>query len=660
MAKLFNGSINFPSTMKPTGAQPLDDRSVVKTLVDLLSADTFGSAIYNGMMVSVVDEQKVYMLVDKTKSTQEEGWVAVGSGNGSVAVETYAEAIALATEKNIGQIIYLTNESEYDADGEEGEGTAVKYDAAPYIVIGAGELMKLAASTASGDINSEVAALKTKVSNIETNIGSPTEYDEKGEVTKEGSGLVKEIEDLKAIDHEAYIDADDKLKEELQGAIDAKVAQDAYNTKMGELDAAIGGKVAQADYDAKMSELDAATTKLSGIEEGAQVNVIEVVKVNGTGLTVSNTDKSVDIIIPTAPVQGVVADEKVISLDGDKLKSTLTIVYVPASKGEDDKHIPAQLRLQGINNEVISSINADQFVKDGMIDNVRLDGPTSAETGEKYLEITWNTDSGKDVTRLDVSELFNPYYAENGIQLSGSTFSIKLATDEQYLTVGTDGLATTAALWNKVTELDNANLSAATTYANTKFEEAKNYADTLASNYDAAGAAASAETAAKAYADETFVKVEGFNEFTQDFENKLSGIAEGAEVNVITGVTVNGKTATVDAVKNAKVDVSAIDIALGAAITGASGATIYSATTKVSTVLQGIQDSIRAAVAGGVNSVTSSDTIVDVNNADPNNPKISLKLEEMTSGTTAEGHINLVRGENGLYGVMYYDGDDIE
>jgi hypothetical protein len=309
---------------------------------------------------------------------------------------------------------------------------------------------------------------------------------------------------------------------------------------------------------------------------------------------------------------------------------------------------------------VISSINADQFVKDGMIDNVRLDGPTSAETGNKYLEITWNTDSGKDVTRLDVSELFNPYYGENGIQLSGSTFSIKLATDEQYLTVGTDGLATTAALWNKVTELDNANLSAATTYANTKFEEAKNYADSLAPNYDAAGAAASAETAAKAYADETFVKVEGFNEFTQDFENKLSGIAEGAEVNVITGVTVNGKTATVDAVKNAKVDVSAIDIALGAAITGASGATIYSATTKVSTVLQGIQDSIRAAVAGGVNSVTSSDTIVDVNNADPNNPKISLKLEEMTSGTTAEGHINLVRGDNGLYGVMYYDGDDIE
>lgn len=159
--------------------------------------------------------------------------------------------------------------------------------------------------------------------------------------------------------------------------------------------------------------------------------------------------------------------------------------------------------------------------------------------------------------------------------------------------------------------------------------------------------------------------VAAFKEVTPDLADIEGDIADaleriaGLEETDITGVTVNGKTATVDA-KNANVDVSAIDIALGTEITGTSGATIYSADTKVSTVLQGIQDSIRAAVAGGVNSVTSSDTIVDVNNADPNNPKISLKLEGMTSDTTAEGHINLVRGENGLYGVMYYDGDDAE
>lgn len=42
---------------------------------------------------------------------------------------------------------------------------------------------------------------------------------------------------------------------------------------------------------------DAEGTKLAGIAEGAQVNVIETVKVNGTTLTV--TDKAVDVTVPT-------------------------------------------------------------------------------------------------------------------------------------------------------------------------------------------------------------------------------------------------------------------------------------------------------------------------------------------------------------------------
>ena len=42
---------------------------------------------------------------------------------------------------------------------------------------------------------------------------------------------------------------------------------------------------------------DAEGTKLAGIAEGAQVNVIETVKVNGTALTV--TDKAVDVTVPT-------------------------------------------------------------------------------------------------------------------------------------------------------------------------------------------------------------------------------------------------------------------------------------------------------------------------------------------------------------------------
>ena len=222
MAKLFNGSINFPSTMTPTGAQPLDDRSVVKTLVDLLSADTFGTALYNGMMVSVVDEKKVYMLVDKKKSTSEEGWVAVGADNGSVAVDDYSKAVAMATNENLGQVIYVKNESEYDSDGE-GEASAVTYDAGAYIVVGEGSLMKLATSSATGDIVSDVAGLLTDVSELKETVGD-TE-----------SGLVKDVDDLQAIvgdDNSGLVKELNDLKQEV-----SEIEVPVTDVKVTELDA---------------------------------------------------------------------------------------------------------------------------------------------------------------------------------------------------------------------------------------------------------------------------------------------------------------------------------------------------------------------------------------------------------------------------------------
>ena len=86
MAKLFNGSINFPSTMKPTGAQPLDDRAVVDAFSALTDNSTFGSAKYDGMIVAVVEDQKAYMLVDSDNSTLPESWVCLGA-NADVNVD---------------------------------------------------------------------------------------------------------------------------------------------------------------------------------------------------------------------------------------------------------------------------------------------------------------------------------------------------------------------------------------------------------------------------------------------------------------------------------------------------------------------------------------------------------------------------------------------
>jgi len=679
MAKLFNGMINFASAIKPTGAQPLDDRTVVQSFADLLADDTFGLAKYNGMLVAVVEDGQVYMLKDAANSTSEDAWVAVGSGNGSLAVEEYKDAVALATDDNIGQVIYVKTKSEYDADGE-GEGAAVEYDAAPYIVIGQGQLQKLAASTASGNLDADVAELKTKVSGIESEIGKAAAGEDAA------TGLYKEIADaedaaktyadeqaaqaltdakdyadgkdeamdgrvkvLEAIDHDAYIGADAALKSEIEGELGKKV------------DKVEGSRLMTNDEG----------TKLGNIEAGAQVNKLEVVKVNGQALVIAEADKSVDVIVPTAPVQGVADGEKVISLDGDKLKTTLTLAYVPASDEQN-----AVLRLQGINGEVVSSIDATAFIKDGMLEGAVLDGPKEGEAGEKYLVLTFNTAAGKEDIRMDVTDLLDYYAAGDGLVLDGKTFKVKVdETANTYLQVTTNGIAVSQAFLDKITELDNEVLRAA-----------KEYADGLAGNYEVAGAAAQALADAKAYTDEreveidkkwaaadaqvladakkygddTFVTKDGFNEFEASYEEKLNNIAEGAQVNVIEAVKVNGIDAVVSEGKVAELEIAAKDIALGSDITGATGDAIYSGDTKISTVLQGIQDSIRAAVAGGVNSVTSADNAIEVNNADPNNPKVSVKVETATDETVAAGHIELVKGSEGLYGFMYYDGDDAE
>jgi hypothetical protein len=308
-----------------------------------------------------------------------------------------------------------------------------------------------------------------------------------------------------------------------------------------------------------------------------------------------------------------------------------------------------------------------------MIESVVLEGPTSDETGEKYLVITWNTDSGKDTTRLDVSELFNPYTASDGISLTDGNFSLKLATGEQYLSVGTDGLATTQALWNKVTELDNAVLASGKTYAETVAASAEtnanSYADSLndamntrvetLEKFDHSVYAEKENVYSKEVADTTFVKTENFNEFSQELETKLESIAEGAQVNVIESVTVNGVVATIDESKNASVKIEADDIELGTSIKNGEEEK-YGAETKLSVVLQGIQDSIRGAIAGGVNSVSAGDTAIVVNSADANNPTVSLKVEESDATTIANGHIAIVKSNEGIYATMYYGGDDTE
>jgi hypothetical protein len=286
-----------------------------------------------------------------------------------------------------------------------------------------------------------------------------------------------------------------------------------------------------------------------------------------------------------------------------------------------------------------------------MINEVKL---VDTAEGKKALQIVWNTEAGKETVNLDVTGLLDYYYAGNGISFDDSErkFSIDLKDDEKYLVVDADGLGINeTALWGAADGKYDTKGTAASLLAD--YEKAME--TVLASKANVGDSYLKDDANAKFVA-----QVEGERLMTDAEGTKLGGIAEGAEVNIIESIEVNGVTAEVSDGKVANVEIAAKDITLGGDITGATGETIYSGETKILTILQGIQDSISAAVADSVNSVTSDDNIIEVNNADANNPKVSLKVETASDNTVAAGHIEIVKGENGVYGMMYYDGDDAE
>lgn len=144
---------------------------------------------YVGLTISVIADETVennglYYISQIADETHNEGiLVKVGSdsGSGSVAVNTFAEARELATTDNIGQVIYVTEET------TEGSGeSAVTYSAGPYIVTGDKTLSKLGTTSASGDLASDVSTLQGEVGTLKTTVGD------------EESGLVKDVADLKS------------------------------------------------------------------------------------------------------------------------------------------------------------------------------------------------------------------------------------------------------------------------------------------------------------------------------------------------------------------------------------------------------------------------------------------------------------------------------
>jgi hypothetical protein len=166
--------------------------------------------------------------------------------------------------------------------------------------------------------------------------------------------------------------------------------------------------ISSANKVATMADVTAAQNNATVVGEKA----IEVKTATGEGAT----GKVVSLKIKS--------DDKILDQTADDgLFSTLSLTYDTAADDDGKKYI----RLKGKNNTDISTIDATDFIKDGMLADAEYVENPDGQAAGKYIVLTFNTDSGKTPVYVNVTALVDTYTAKaNGwIELNDHEFSHK-------------------------------------------------------------------------------------------------------------------------------------------------------------------------------------------------------------------------------------------
>lgn len=157
--------------------------------------------------------------------------------------------------------------------------------------------------------------------------------------------------------------------------------------------------------------------------------------------------------------------EKILKLEGTEFSTVAALKYAEAA-GEE----PAKIQLLGIDNAVVSEIDATPFIRDGMLNDVEYDAETNT------LTFTWNTAAGEMSDTVVLSDIIEPYTAGNGLDLSGNEFAVKVdAESEGFLTVGENGLKLAGVQDAINTAADAAKSGALTEVANNYYNKTEVY-----------------------------------------------------------------------------------------------------------------------------------------------------------------------------------------
>lgn len=237
-----------------------------------------------------------------------------------------------------------------------------------------------------------------------------------------------------------YSDADKKIQ--LLGNGNADLGQ------VNVSDLVVDGQLIKDAYlDQATKELVLVITKKDGTDTTIKIPVSDLFKAYTAGNGIAfkaNDDGSNEVSVK-------LKGDKVLVVDASGLVASVGLVYDTTAQ---------LIKLTGTNGDEIASIDASQFIVQGLIKDVQLVTNPDGQPAGTYIKITWEVDGNTKDMFLDVSKLIQVYAAGQGIDIvNNKTISLKLdpATDK-YLTLTDAGLKLAGiddAIKNAVDTLQN-------------------------------------------------------------------------------------------------------------------------------------------------------------------------------------------------------------
>lgn len=252
----------------------------------------------------------------------------------------------------------------------------------------------------------------------------------------------------------SLVDADNKLDAQIKINTDAIAAETQARTqKDSELEESISSltsDLAKQKVTAKDSSIEVLTTgttteikvKIKPDNNALKLDEANGLYVDSSAIGGNYTGSNAITVEDNTISLKLNSNDKILSQTTDGLLATISLSY------DDDSKL---IKLIGKDSADLGSIDATNFIKDGMLQNVELvvlsEGPETNPDGladGTYLKFTFNVDveEGTKVIYVNVTSLIDIYQAGDGLSLSGKTFAIKIASDSQkkYLSVSAEGL----------------------------------------------------------------------------------------------------------------------------------------------------------------------------------------------------------------------------